>query len=120
MAEPTVREILAEAASALAGIEVEPYYKAVSGPGRGWVERTRTEFPGARINGAWRYWGVVVCLPSDTAAAQRFVDEHEDALSNALWPVMDLIQVRNEEIPQTDGQIIKAMVIEGRREAEGL
>ncbi|MEU4391641.1 hypothetical protein [Kribbella sp. NPDC023855] len=119
MAE-VVRELLAEAVSALEGISVEPYYKAVTGPGRGWIEHLRTEFPGKKINGAWQYWGVVVCVPSDMAAAQKFVDEHLVDLSNALWPLMNLTQVRNEEIPQTDGQIIKAMVIEGRREAEGL
>lgn len=120
MAEPTVREILAAAVSALEGIQVEPYYRAVSGPGRGWIEHIRTEFPGSQIHGAWQHWGVVVCVPTDMAAAQKYVDDHLVALSNALWPLMDLTQVRNEEISQTDGQIIKAMVIEGRREAEGL
>ena len=116
----TSRELLAEAASALEGIQVEPYYKVVTGPGRGWVEHLRTEFFGKKILGGWQYWGVVVCVPTDMPAAQKWVDEHMADLCNALWPLMDLTQVRTEEISQTDGQIIKAMVIEGRREAEGL
>ena len=112
----TAREDIAEAANVVDGIEIHPYFEAVSTPGMGWIELLRTDYPNTL--GGEDYWGVVVVLPSDTAAAQRYMDEFRRTLWDALGEAMVVTQIRPEQIPMPDNTIIKSMVIEGHREAE--
>lgn len=117
----TAREVLAAAVNVVDGVQVSAYFANGSGAGRGWIELRRTEYPGGtKVLGAWDYFGVVIELPTDLADAQRWIDEHRKAITDALWPVMVIERITPERIQQTDGPIIKAMVVEGRREAEEL
>lgn len=117
----TAREVLAEAVNVVDGVEVAPYKTNATGPGRGWIEITRTEYPGGKkVLGAWDYFAVLIELPADTGQAQKWIDDHRKAITDALWPVMVIVQIRPERVQITDGPIIKAMVVEGRREAEEL
>lgn len=112
----TAREDIAAAANVLDGIEIAPYYELVSTPGQGWVELLRTDYPNTL--GGEDYWGVVVVLPTELKAAQRFMDQYRHQLWNALGEAMVVTQTRPEQIAQPDNPIIKCMVIEGHREAE--
>lgn len=113
----TTREQIAAAANAVDGIEITPYYELVSTPGQGWVERLRTEYPNKF--GGEDYWGIVVVLPQELKAAQLWVDEMQPRIVNALQGSTILVSAaRPQFIPVPDNQSIRALVIEGHREAE--
>lgn len=115
----TAREEIAEAANLAEGIDCSPYYRLATEPGKAYVELLRTEYPNKF--GGVDYWGVVVVLPTDLAAAQRWMDEHRAPLKRALYTegqALVVDQIRPYQIQQTDGPIIKAMVVEGHRESE--
>lgn len=120
----TVREELAAAASTVDGIEISPEYRQLSKPGQGWIELLRTEYPPIHgVLGGEDYWGVFVLMPSDVAAAQRFMDEKRTELVRALMPPtgvrwLIVTQVRPEIISVPDNPGIKTMVVEGHRAAE--
>lgn len=110
----TAREEIAAAASTADGIECAPFYRVLSKPGQAYVTWLRDESPGF---GAEEYWGVVVCLPQDTAAAQLWVEEHKDALRTACMEALDVTQIRPDIDLQTDNQSQKVVVLEGHRGA---
>lgn len=114
----TVREEIAAAVNVLDGIEITAYYELVSAPGQGWVERTRTEFPN-RLGGE-DYWGVVVMVPADLNAAQRWIDENQPRIVAALKTSKALIVTTAlpQLVAQQDNSSIRALVIEGHRETE--
>lgn len=114
----TAREEIAAAANVLDGIEIHAYYELVSTPGQGWVERTRTDFPNAF--GGEDYWGVVVMVPSDVNAAQRWIDANQARIVTALKTSRALIVTAAlpQLVAQQDNTSIRALVIEGHREAE--
>lgn len=113
----TTREEIAGAVNVVDGVEVTPYYELVSAPGQGWVERLRTEYPNKF--GGEDYWGVVVVLPVELKAAQLWVDEMQPRIVNALQGSAIIVSaVRPQFIPVPDNQSIRALVIEGHREAE--
>lgn len=98
------------------GLEVTPYYRVISKPGQGYVEFLRTEYPNKF--GGEDYWGVVIMLPTDLAAAQQWIEEHRLAAVAALQPALIVTQVRPERLELPDSPIIRALVIEGHRETE--
>lgn len=114
----TAREDIAAAASTVTGIDVSPYYRAVSGAGQGYVEWLRTEWPNKL--GGEAYWGVVIGLPTDLAAAQRWIDLNQRTIVTALGPrgenELTVTQVRPEIVLSQDNQAQRVLVIEGHRE----
>lgn len=114
----TAREEIAAAASTVDGIEVSPTYAAVSAPGQGYVTWLRTEYPNSL--GGEDYWGVVIALPPDVAAAQEWVAEHLGPLWKALRTsrVMTVTGARPDVDLPTDNQAQKVLIIEGHRESE--
>lgn len=112
----TTREQIAAAANVVDGIEITPYYELVSTPGQGYVERTRTEFP--NTFGGEDYWGVVVCVPGDLPAAQRWIDENQARIVAALGAVMVVTLAQPQLVLMQDNQSIRTLVVEGHRETE--
>lgn len=110
------RDAIAAAANAVDGVEVFPEYELVTTAGQGWIEWLRTDYPNTL--GGEDYWGVVFMLPTDLKEAQRWISDHRHALWDALGEAMVVTQARPEIITLTDNQSIRALVIEGHREAE--
>lgn len=114
----TVREEIAAAASTVDGIEVFPEYEHVTTPGQGYVTWLRTEYPNTL--GGEDYWGIVITLPPDTAAAQAWVAENLQPLWKALRKsrAMTVTGARPDVDLPTDNQAQKVLIVEGHRESE--
>lgn len=113
----TAREAIAAAiTTAIPGVKVTAYGDQFGKIGSGYVELMRTEYPNKF--GGEDYWEVLVLVPQDTAAAQKWMDEHRAAYVAAVSPAMVVTQVRPETVPQNDSQAVKVMVIAGHRESE--
>lgn len=111
-----VRQAIADAASEVDGITCTPYYTGADKDGSAYVEMLRDDWPNKL--GAERYYGVVVTLPTDQAAAEQFLEDKAGPLARALQHELAVTQVRGELILQTDGPATKSMVAEGHRAAE--
>jgi hypothetical protein len=111
----TAREEIAEAASTVTGVDCYPYYRLLSKPGQAYVELLRIDYPNKF--GGEAYWGVVICLPADQAAAQAWVEEHQQALFTACGEALEVTQLRPEIVLLTDNQSQKVVVVEGHRGA---
>lgn len=109
------RDEIAAAASTADGVECSPKYLLLSKPGQAYVQWLRDDYPNQF--GGESYWGVVVCLPQDTAAAQEWIEAHRVALWEACGPAMLVTQMRPEVHLMTDNQSQKVLVVEGHRGA---
>jgi NADPH-dependent ferric siderophore reductase len=109
----TAREEIAAAASTADGVDCSPLYRLVSNPGQAYVEWLRDDFPNKF--GGESYYGVVVALPQDLAAAQAWIEEHKAALWVACAEAMEVTQVRPELVLQTDNPSQRVVVVEGHR-----
>lgn len=108
--------MIAAAASLVDGVTCEAYFKPNQKAGWGYVERLRTDYPN-RLGGE-DYWGVVITLPNDPAAAQEWTDTYQELLVLALADELEVTQARPEIHVQTDNAAIKVLVVEGHREGE--
>lgn len=115
MSETEVREALAEAASAVDGVNVTPWYRQTNKAGQGYVRLDTVNYPNA--TGGVVTWQVCVLLPQDIATAEKWLAEKAFAVANA---VNDHMRVRSYQPVQllTDGGALPAVVIEGTREQE--
>lgn len=89
-----VRTAIAAAASTVAGITCEPYYRQSTKAGVAHVRLEKIEWPNRF--GQLRSWNVVVLLPQDTAAAEKFLEEKLPQLYEALAPEL----IVREAVPQ--------------------
>lgn len=108
-----VRQALADAANTVDGVKIAPYFRQVTKPGAGMVRRDWTEWPnpfGASIT-----WQIVIFLPQDIAAAERWVDDHADQLANALRPELHLESITQQQLPLESG-LLPIVLIQGQRE----
>jgi hypothetical protein len=116
----TSREEIAAAASTVDGVDVSPQYRSVTAAGQGYVEWLRTDYPDPL--GGEDYWGVVIVLPTDLAAAQQWIATYKTKLWRALGRkgenVLTVTQARPELVLMTDNQSLRVLVIEGHREDE--
>ncbi|HEY9415284.1 MAG TPA: hypothetical protein VIQ30_11025 [Pseudonocardia sp.] len=123
MTAETVRQELADAVSTIDGITCFPNYKDGK-PGTAYVEFLRTEYPPVHgVLGGEDYWGIVVVLPDDLAAAQQFMDTHRGPLRQALMPAagpkwLIVTQIRPALVALPDNPSTKTMVVEGHRAEE--
>lgn len=113
-----VREEIAAVVNTVDGLEIYPYFEAVSKDGQGYVEFLRAEYPNQL--GGEDYWGVLVAVPADLAAAQQWVDTYRGPIVAALVKsrVLVVTGVRPERVEVPDNPIIKMLVIEGHRESK--
>ena len=114
----SAREEIAAAFSELDGIEVSPEYRVVTTPGQGYVSWLRTDYPNSF--GGEDYWGVLIIVPNETAAAEAWIAENKGRVLKAIKRarVFTITQARPEIIAATDSPSQKVLTIEGHRESE--
>lgn len=111
------REAIAEAASTVDGIKVTPYFRQTVKAGQGMVRldrRVRDDSGLAYFNDVWQ---VLVVLPQDIAAAEKYLEQKLDLLLDALGEQLAVASATPQQI-QTDSTTIPCVVIEGTRESE--
>lgn len=112
----SVRDDLADAASTVDGVQVDPYYVQTMQLGTGMVRLDRTDYPDKF--GGICVWQVVIILTTDVAAAEKWLEAHQGALVAALRPEMTVRSVTQQQLPLDGGQLVPAVFIEGTREEE--
>lgn len=120
----TAREALATAAtdaitarsywSDIVPSDVTPYYEQSTRPGGGYVHLDRVEYPD-RLGGV-AFWNVVILLPQDLAAAERFIEECLPPLREALSAEMVVTSARPEQLNLTGAGLLPCLFINGHRE----
>ena len=111
-----VRQAIATAANTVAGVKVTPYYRQVTEPGQGMVRFDRTDYP--NTFGGLTTWWVIVVLPQDLEAAERWLDENGSALRGAVAEELAVRSMYPQQLALTDGSAVLAVVIEGQREED--
>lgn len=111
-----VRQALAAAANTVDGVKVTPYYRQVTETGQGMVRFDRTDYPNPL--GGLTTWWVVVVLPQDLEAAERWLDENGSALRGAVAEELMVRSMYPQQLALTDGSAVLAVVIEGQREED--
>lgn len=114
MSNAETRALLAAAASSVEGIKVTANFRQVTSPGAGMVRLDRVEYPN-RFGGV-AVWQVIVICPQEVAVAEKFIDEHLDALEQALRTEMSVTRATPQEIVLSDGVRLPCMIVEGTRE----
>lgn len=109
----TVREDLAAAASTVDGISCAPFYRQTTKPGDAMVRLARIEYP--NVLGGMVTWQVVVLMPADFAAAEKFLDDKLPALVDALSAYMIVNSATPAQL-QLENGTVPAVFIEGQRE----
>jgi hypothetical protein len=112
----TVREALATAANTVAGVNVSAYYRQDASVGSGVIQLNRIEYP--NFTGGVAFWDVIVCLPTDTADAQKRAEELIPALHAALSSELAITGVSFATLSIDNGAERPALVITGHRESE--
>lgn len=113
-----VRNALAQGASTVEGITGQPYFVQTTGAGVALVRYDGTEYVhsfGARF-GTPR-WSVVLLLPNDPAAGEKYLEAKVPPLLDALAPVLAVKSVTPQYIDFGSGAVPCA-VISGNREEE--
>jgi len=108
------RQAISDAMNTVAGITCSPYYRQVTKAGEAMVRIDRTVYPDSL--GGLATWQVVVILPQDVVAAEKYLDEKTDALVAAAWTQMAVGSVTPSEIVLAEGQRLPCVLIEGVRE----
>lgn len=110
-----IREAIAAAASTVEGVNVSPWYRQSVKAGDGCVRYDRTNYPDPF--GGLVTWQVVITLPSDLAAAEKWIAAHGSDLRTA---VSEELMVRSMTAVQLaiDSGTVPSIVIEGQRAEE--
>lgn len=113
MSSDETRQAIAEAASAVGGVDVNPYFKQVTKPGSGMVRLERIDYPN-RLGGVVT-WQVIVLLPKDIATAEKWLDANGSALREAVGKEL-LVRSMTPQQLALDSGTLPCVVIEGQRE----
>lgn len=108
-----VRALLADAANTVEGINCTPYFRQTTKPGSAMVRKDRVNYPD-RFGGLVT-WQVVVMLPQDLAAAEKFLDEKVPLLVDALWSEMRVTDAIPQQLALDTGAV-PIVLIQGSRE----
>ena len=110
-----VRQAIAEAATTVDGINVTPYFRQTTKAGEGMVRHDRTAYPN-RFGGVVT-WQVLVLLPQDIAAAEKYLEDKAPALLEAVSDHLVITSMAPQQLALDTGQV-PCVVIEGHREEE--
>lgn len=110
-----VRQAIASAASTVDGADVAPYHRQLTRPGDGVVRKDRVEYPNPF--GGVATWQVLVMVPDDLAAAQRYLDDQVPALVAAVQQELAVTSVTPGVYP-AGTKSVPVVAIEGHREEE--
>lgn len=112
----STRTDLATAASTVEGITAHPSYVQGTDPGLTFVRLERIDYPNPF--GGVAHWNVVVVLPQDIAAAERFVEDHLEPLRLALEPYLAITSAVPQRIEFPGVGVVPCVFINGHREAD--
>lgn len=112
MSAAEVRAALAAAASTVDGINCSAYYRQSTKAGDAMVRRNGTNYPNSL--GGVITWQVLINMPTDLAAAQRFLDDVVPLVVAALEDVLQIRSVTPQQLQYETG-LVPGAVIEGLR-----
>ncbi len=108
-----VRTLIANAASAVVGVNCTPYYRQSTKPGDAMVRLERM----VRDSSGFAYmatWQVVVILHQDLATAEKWIDSHTEALTEAVSEVLVITSLTPQQLALDTGTV-PVLFIEGNR-----
>lgn len=108
-----LRNEIAAAASLVDGVTVKPYYRQTAKPGDGWVSLQRLDRDDSGL-GFMALWAVMVVLPQDLKAAEVWIDDHADAIAEALGHALVVSAVVPSSLTW-GGNPVPGLVFEGYR-----
>jgi len=112
-----LRTALATAANEVLGAKrCAPYYRSSKRPGDAWVSFARRDRDDTGF-GFMAAWEVRVALSQDLATAEKWVDEHSDALAEAIAEQLIITAVVMVTLV-TDTGNVPGLVVEGVRPHE--
>lgn len=111
-----VRQALAAAASTVPGVSCSPYFTTSLKAGDAMVRLDRIAYPNKF--GGVATWQVLVLLPQDTAAAEKYLEAKVGALIEALGAELTVNTVTPQQLALENGAKVPCVVIEGTRESE--
>lgn len=110
-----VREHLAQAARSVPGVRgAAPYYTQTTTPGHVFVRLDRIEYPNP-FGGLW-HWNVVLVLPQDMAAAEKYLEQVTPDLVNALQEHLVIREVLPQRLSISGVGELPCVFINGHRE----
>lgn len=111
-----VRQLIADAASSVEGVTVSPYFRQTTKTGQGMVRLDRM----LRSTNGFGYmntWQVVIMLPTDLAAAEKWMDEKMNDLVEHISEAIIVTSVMPQQLALETGTL-PVVIIEGNREQE--
>lgn len=108
-----VREEIAAAVNTVDAITCTPHFRQTTKAGDAMVRLDRTEYPD-RFDGLVT-WQVVVILPQDVAAAEKWIDANHSELVTAVREALIVRRTFPAELALDTGKV-PALFIEGQRE----
>jgi hypothetical protein len=108
-----IRQALADAANTVVGINCTPYFRQSTKPGDAMVrlDRKRRDDSGFGFMATWQ---VVVILPQDFAAAEKYLDEMAPALVEAVSQELVITDVTPQQLA-LDTATVPVVFIQGNR-----
>jgi hypothetical protein len=111
-----VRQILANAANTVSGVKCTPYFTQSLAAGSASVRLDRVEYPN-RFGGV-AHWQVIVFLPQELAAAEKWLDAKMPALHEALDGELVITSIGIQQVVVEAGTALLSAVVAGHREQE--
>lgn len=108
-----VREALAAAANTVDGVHCTPYFRQSVKPGDAMVRLDRMTRDTSGF-GFMVTWQVVVALPTDLSAAEKWLDANTDSLVAAIGEEMVVTTVMPQQLALDTGTV-PVVLIEGNR-----
>ncbi len=112
----TVRTAIASAASTVEGITCHPYYVQSPEPGSASIRLDRIDYP--NVFGGVCHWNVVVILPQEQAAAEKYIDTKVPLIRSAIEEHIVITQVQPQRLDIPGVGILPCVFINGHREQE--
>lgn len=116
MTAAELRQAIATAASTVEGITAHPYFVQSTNAGTAYVRLDRIEYPN-RFGGIG-FWDLVVLLPQDYAAAEKYLEVKVPALIEAINEHVVIDRVTPQQLQITGVGTIPAVFITTHKEAD--
>lgn len=111
-----VRQALADAASTVAGVTCSPYFIGTTQAGAAMVRLDRIEYPNPF--GGICHWNIVLLLPQDQAAAEKYTDDVVPLVRDALSDHLVITQIQPQRLDLPGHGVLPCVFINGHREQE--
>jgi len=111
-----VRKAIADQASTVDGVTCHPYFVQALDSGSAMVRLDRIEYPNPF--GGVCHWNVVVMLPKDQAAAEKYIDTTVPLIRAAVESELVVTQVQPQRLEIPGVGVLPCVFINGHREQE--